>query len=180
MRHQVIKCAPLLTVSCLNVTLDAIPTSRRSRSSLHRPKVSRKEARKQSREGKKRRKAEYFSSTSTNPKRLATSPLPESPPPKKRTVDGRRPQNSGLQSEKGLTEDSSGLTSKNTKAATSSRMPSSRLVNHHILPTLPRSQQEEEEDRYIALLEGKLTSGKRSKNGSGYLREVVDDGLGGE
>lgn len=181
MRHQVIKCVPPLTVSCLNITLDATSTSRRSRSSLHRPKVSRKEARKQSREGKKRRKAEYFSSIGTNPKRLATSPLPESPPPKKRTVAGpRQPQISGLQSAKGLTEHSSGLASKKTKAVTSSRAPSSRLVNHPTFPTLPRSQQEEEEDRYIAFLEGKLTSGKRSKNGSGYLREVVDDGLGGE
>ena len=185
MRHQVIKCVPPLTVSCLNITLDATSTSRRSRSSLHKPKVSRKEARKQSREGKKRRKAEYFSSICTNPKRLATSPLPESPSPKKRTVAGpragpRQPQISGLQSTKGPTEHSSGLASKKTKAVTSSRAPSSRLVNHPTFPTLPRSQQEEEEDRYIAFLEGKLTSGKRSKNGSGYLREVVDDGLGGE
>jgi hypothetical protein len=45
---------------------------------------------------------------------------------------------------------------------------------------LPRSQQEEEEDRYIALLEENLTSGKRSKKGSGYLREIEGDGLGGE
>jgi hypothetical protein len=45
---------------------------------------------------------------------------------------------------------------------------------------LPRSQQEEDEDRYIALLEQKLTSGKRSTNGPGYLKDIVDDGLGGE
>ncbi len=44
---------------------------------------------------------------------------------------------------------------------------------------LPRSQQEEDEDRYIALLEKKLTSGKRSKNGPDYLRDIMDDGLGG-
>jgi nucleolar MIF4G domain-containing protein 1 len=43
---------------------------------------------------------------------------------------------------------------------------------------LPRSQQEEEEDRYIALLEKKLTSGKRSKNEPGYLKDIMDDGLG--
>ncbi|KAH9994867.1 hypothetical protein BJV77DRAFT_1059843 [Russula vinacea] len=91
---------------------------------------------------------------------------PRVTPPKKRTVAGpRRPQISGLQSAKGPTEHSSGLASKKTRAVASSRAPSSRL-------------QEEEEDRYIALLEGKLNSGKRSKNGSGYLREVVDDGLG--
>jgi hypothetical protein len=44
---------------------------------------------------------------------------------------------------------------------------------------LPRTQQEEEEDRYISLLEEKLTSGRKSKNGLGYLRDIVDDGLGG-
>jgi len=62
------------------------------------------------------------------------------------------------------------------RAVKSSRMPSSHSVTH---PTLPRSQQEEDEDRYIALLEEKLTSGKRSKNGPGYLKDIMDDGLGG-
>jgi nucleolar MIF4G domain-containing protein 1 len=164
----------------LNIALDATPTSRHSRSSLHKPKTSRKEARKQSREGKKRRKAEYFSSTGTGSKRLATSPHPDSPPPpKKRSVAARQPwlQSAERQSEKGLSENSSRLTSKKpTRAVTSSRTPSSRSVT---LPTLPRSQQEEDEDRYIALLETKLTSGKRSKNGPGYLKDIMDDGLGG-
>lgn len=161
----------------LNITLDATPTTRHSRSSLHKPKVSRKEARKQSREGKKRRKAEYFSSTGTSSKRLATSPHPDSPPPKKRSV-AEQPwsQSSGRQSEKGPIENSSRLTSKKTRAVTSLRTPSSRSVTH---PTLPRSQQEEDEDRYIALLEKRLTSGKRSKNEPGYLKDIMDDGLGG-
>ncbi|KAF8501675.1 hypothetical protein F5888DRAFT_1259735 [Russula emetica] len=161
----------------LNETSDATPTSRHSRSSLHKPKISRKEARKQSREGKKRRKAEYFSSTDTSSKRLATSPHPDSPPPKKRTVAGQPwPQSSGRQSEKGLSESSSRLTSKKTRAVTlASRTPSSRSVTH---PTLPRSQQEVDEDRYIALLEKKLASGKRSKNEPGYLKDIMDDGLG--
>jgi nucleolar MIF4G domain-containing protein 1 len=162
----------------LNITLDATPTSRHGRSFLHKPKTSRKEARKQSREGKKRRKAEFFSSsTGTSSKRLATSPHPDSLPPKKRTVDGQpRLQSPGWQSEKGLSDNSSRLTSKKTRAVTSSTTPSSRSVTH---PTLPRSQQEEDEDRYIALLEKKLTSGKRSKNGPAYLKDIVDDGLGG-
>ena len=161
----------------LNITSDANSTSRRGRSSLHRPKVGRKEARKQGREEKKRRKAEYFSSISINPKRLATSPHSESPPPKKRTMARPpRPQSSGLQSEKILSENSSRPTSKNTKAVASS---STHRVARSTLPTLPRSQQEEEEDRYIALLEEKLTSGKRSKNGPGYLKDIVNDGLGG-
>jgi hypothetical protein len=58
----------------------------------------------------------------------------------------------------------------------SSNTPSSRSVTH---PTLPRSQQDEDEDKYIALLEKKLTSGKKSKNGPGYLKDIMDDGLDG-
>ena len=177
MRHQVNRNTYVHQLILLNMTLDAIPPSRHSRSSLHKPKVGRKEARKQNREGKKRRKAEYFMSTGTNSKRLASSPHPDSPPPKKRTVAGHpSPQSSGRQSEKSLSENSSRLTSKKTKAVTSSRTPSSRSVTH---PTLPRSQQEEDEDRYIALLEKKLTSGKRSKNEPGYLKDIMNDGLGG-
>ena len=178
MGHQVIETYVHQHI-LLNITLDATPTLRHSRSSLHKPKISRKEARKQSREGKKRRKAEYFSSTGTSSKRLATSPHPESPPPKKRTVAGQpRLQNSERQSEDGLSENSSRPTSKKTRAALSSRTPTSRSVTHHTL-ALPRSRQEEDEDRYIALLEKKLTSGKSSKNGPGYLRDIMDDGLGG-
>jgi hypothetical protein len=45
---------------------------------------------------------------------------------------------------------------------------------------LPRSRQDEDEDRYIALLETKLTSGKKSKNGAGYVKDFENDGLGGE
>lgn len=162
-------------VILLNI-LDVTLTSRNSRSSLHKPIVSRKEARKQSREGKKQRRSEYFSSTGSS-KRLATSPHPDSPPPKKRTVAGQpRLQSSGRQSEKSLSENSLRLTSKKMRAVTSSRTPSSRAVIH---PTLLRSQQEEDEDRYIALLEKKLTSVKRSKEGAGYLKDIVDDGLGG-
>jgi nucleolar MIF4G domain-containing protein 1 len=167
----------LINCILLNIILDAIPTSQRGRNSLHKSKVNRKEARKQSREGKKRRKAEYFSSIGISPKRSATSPHPESPPPKRRTAAGpSRPQSSGLQSEKRPSERSPRLASINTRAVATSRTPSSRSVAH---PTLLRSQQEEEEDRYIALLEEKLTSGKSSKNGPGYLRDIVNDGLGG-
>lgn len=177
MRHQVNKRRASISRILLNITSDAIPTSRPSHSSLHRPKLSRKDARKQSRDGKKRRKAEYFLSTGTNPKRLATSPHPESPPPKRRTP--LRPQSSGLPSEKSRFEYSSGLASKNTRTVVSSREPSSHFETDITLPTLPRTQQEEEEDRYISLLEEKLTSGRKSKNGLGYLRDIVDDGLGG-
>jgi hypothetical protein len=51
-------------------------------------------------------------------------------------------------------------------------------MNQSTLPTLPRGQ-EEDEDRYIAFLEAKLTSGKRSKSSAGYLKDIESDGLGG-
>jgi len=71
------------------------------------------------------------------------------------------------------------LKPKDTRVVTlssSTRNPSSRLVGYNF----PQSRQEEDEDRYITLLEAKLTSGKKSKNGVGYLKDIEDDGLGGE
>ena len=172
----------IFTRSCSTITLDSIPTSRSGRSSFPKPKVSRKEARKQDREGKKRRRAEYFSSTTNNPKRVATSPHPESRPPKKKTVvESPRPQSSDLRSRKDLSprHGSSVLKPKGANAvapSSSTENPSSRLVGYNF----PRSRQEEEEDRYITLLEAKLASGKKSRNGVGYLKDIEDDGLGGE
>ena len=182
MTPQVIKHMGIISSSCLTITLDPISTSRRGRSSLRRPKLSRKEARKQDREGKKQRKAEYFSSTTNNSKREATSPHPESRPPKKKTVtEPPRPQSSDLQSQKDLSPHR-GLSASKPKdtrliISSSTRKRSSRLVGYNF----PRSRQEEDEDRYISLLEAKLTSGKKkSKNGVGYLKDIEDDGLGGE
>ena len=141
---------------CSNIIIDAISPSRRDRSGPHRPRVSRKEARKQDREGKKRRRAEYFSSVATHSKSVVASPYPESPPPKRRTVtEAPRSQSSDLQS-------------------------TSHLINRSTSPTLPRSRQEEDEDRYISLLEIKLTSGKKSKKGAGYVNDLENDRLGGE
>lgn len=169
----------LLTTSCLVITLDVIPTSRSGRNYLHRPKVNRKETRKLDREVKKRRKAEYFSS-STNSKRIAI-PHPESPPPKRTTVaESLRPRSSEVQLRKRLSRRPSELASKDARAIVSSRISSSHVVKRPTLPRLPRTREEEDEDRYIALLEAKLTSGKRSKSGAGYFGGIENDGLGGE
>ena len=95
-------------------------------------------------------------------------------------VEPPRPQSSDLQSQKNLSPrpGSSALKPKDARvvASSSTKNPSSRLVGYNF----PRSWQEEDEDRYIALLEAKLTSGKESKNGVGYLKDIEDDGLGGE
>ena len=94
--------------------------------------------------------------------------------------EARRPPSPDLQSRKSLSGHSSTLELKDNGFVASSRKPSSRLVNWSTLPTLPRSRQDEDEDRYIALLETKLTSGKKSKNGAGYVKDIENDGLGGE
>ena len=96
-------------------------------------------------------------------------------------VEPRRPQSPDLRSQKDLSprRGSSVLKPKGANVGASSvstKNPSSRLVGYNV----PRSRQEEDEDRYIALLEAKLTSGKKSKNGVGYLKDIEDDGLGGE
>jgi nucleolar MIF4G domain-containing protein 1 len=136
-----------------------LDNTRRGRSSLHRPKVSRKDARKQDREEKKRRKAKHFSSLVTDAKRVAPSPRLPSPPPKRTKVtELPRPQSS------------SSLRPGKTPPKLRARPDS---------PTLPRSQRDEDEDRYIAFLEEKLGSRKGPKKGAGYAKEIENDGLGG-
>ncbi|KAI0250232.1 hypothetical protein BJV78DRAFT_1275847 [Lactifluus subvellereus] len=112
-------------------------------------------------------------------KRVAVSPHPESPPPKKTKV-AEPPQSQVSETKPGKTppKRSSGPVEKQNKFATSSKIASTRLVMRSALPTLPRSQQDEDEDRYITFLEAKLNSGKKSKKGAGYIKEIDDDGLG--
>jgi hypothetical protein len=95
-------------------------------------------------------------------------------------AEAPRPQNLDRQVRKSLPSHSSALESRDSRLVASTRTPSSRHPNRFTLPPLPRSQQEEDEDRYIALLEAKLTSGKVSKSGGGYLKDFENDGLGGE
>jgi len=113
---------------------------------------------------------------------VATSPHPGSRPPKKKTVaEPPRHQNPDLQSPKNLSprRGPSASEPKDVVAPSSStRTPSSCLVGYDF----PRSRQDSEEDSdiYIALLEAKLTPGKKSKNSIDYLKDIEDDGLSGE
>ena len=171
-----------MTVFGSILPLDTISktSSRHGHRGLHKPKVSRKEARKQDREEKKRRRAVYFSSVANSAKRVAVSPHPESPPPKKTKVaEPSQSQVSETKPGKISPKRSSGPIEKKNKLAASSKIASTRLVTRSASPTLPRSQREEDEDRYIAFLEAKLNSGKKSKKGAGYIKEIDDDGLGG-
>jgi nucleolar MIF4G domain-containing protein 1 len=170
----------LTTVFGSILWLDTISRSRHGRSNLHRPKVSRKEARKQDREEKKRRKAEYFSSLATNAKRVAHSPHPESPAPKRTKVtEPPWSQVSETKPRKFLPKPPSGLVEKKNKFSVPSGIASTRLVTRSGSPTLPRSQKDEDENRYIAFLEAKLNSGNTSKKGAGFIKEIDNDGLGG-
>ena len=141
----------------LNSTLRLDTT--RGRNSLHRPKVSRKVARKQDRDEKKRRKAIYFSSLVTDAKRVAPSPRLQSPPPKRTKVTGLP-----------LPQSPSSLRPGKIPPKLGARSDS---------PTRPRSQRDEDEDRYIAFLEEKLGSRKGPKKSAGYAKEIENDGLGG-
>ncbi len=170
---------------CLTIPVDSntISRPRRSRARPQKNNVSRKETRKQDREEKKRRKAQYFSSTSTHPERVTTPPRLESPPPKRRRVaETSRSQPPGPNLGKRLSETSSGLVSKKPKDRDSvlHKAASNRPQDHPHASTLPRSRQEAEEDRYIALLEAKLNSGKTSRKRTGYIKDIDEDGLGGE
>ncbi|KAH9959573.1 hypothetical protein BC827DRAFT_489980 [Russula dissimulans] len=148
---------PQALLDQLDETQDSTPTSSRGRGRLRRPKLSRKEDRKQAREEKRQRKAEYFSSSGANSKRVAASPHPDSPPPKKTVM-------------------AEPLGSRSLDRESKAKKNPSKLRS--TVPILPRSFQEEDEGRYIALLESKLSSGKRSKNGAGYFKDIENDGLG--
>ncbi|KAI9461662.1 hypothetical protein BJY52DRAFT_1357376 [Lactarius psammicola] len=162
----------------LDDTPDTISRPRQSRAHPQKTNVSRRETRKQDREEKKRRKAQYFSSTVTHPERVAT-PHPESPPPKRRRVaETSRSQLPGPNLGKRLSETSSGLVSKKPKDPVLHKAASNRPQDHPDASTLPRSRQEVEEDRYIALLEAKLNSGKTSGKRTGYIKDIDEDGLG--
>ncbi|KAH9015184.1 hypothetical protein EDB84DRAFT_1634669 [Lactarius hengduanensis] len=164
----------------LDDTPDTVSRHRRSRAHPQKNNASRRETRKQDREEKKRRKAQYFSSTATHPERVATSPHPESPPHKRRRVaETSRSQLPVPNPGDRLSETSSGLVSKKpTKGVSLHKAASNRPRDHPDASTLPRSQQEAEEDRYIALLEARLNSGKTSRQRTGYIKDIDEDGLG--
>ncbi|VDB83737.1 unnamed protein product [Peniophora sp. CBMAI 1063] len=148
-----------------------------------KPKLSRKEARKQDRAEKKQRKASYFTShaqliSQPGAKRPADSSHehPDSPVRKKARI---APQNSASAT---VTKTSTVLPSAVPKgkasAATepSKREPSAlqKLANRATSMPVPRSQTERDEDARIAYLESKLGMKKGAKKGGGGFE---DDGL---
>ena len=166
-------------VFVLTVSVDASSRPRPNRAHPQKNNVSRKETRKQDREEKKRRKARHFSAAA-NPKRAVTPPHSELPSPKRRRVtETSRSQFPELTPGTHISETSSGLVSKNPKIVVH-KATSKRPQDHPDASTLPRSRQEIEEDRHIALLEAKLNAGKTSRKRTSYIKDIDKDGLGGE
>ncbi|KAI0091308.1 hypothetical protein BDY19DRAFT_991875 [Irpex rosettiformis] len=160
-----------------------------------RGKLSRKDARKQDREQKKQRKAEFFSSSHAyNPKRPAEDEHVDSPRRKRvkvsevtestkhaerkhvkrKTLDTKssrqehteRPQDAVKQIG-GKLETPLEKLSRKTSSGRTANAPS----------VLPRSQQEQQEDAYIAYLESKLGWSKSGSRTSKYGKGLGEDGL---
>lgn len=167
--------------------------------------LSRKEARKQERQGKRQRKAEFYNSSSNNlnkpgAKRNASHEHPDSPQHKKRkfSQSGEGPsapksqfsKTSSLKASTNRTtpfEDpshakdnsSSSKSRKSTRGTTNKVVSQPRVEKKRKESTsavLPRTRQEEEEDAYIVYLESKLGYKKGGRKSS---KLADDDGLDG-
>ena len=144
-----------------------------------KPRVSRKEARRQDRVVRKQQKAGFFSTGMTRNKRLAEEDHVESPKRKKAKYSNVNP---AIQSARPVTHPSLALnlletpirsvaprTSKPSEKE--KRPPRKQLAEARPQIRIPRTHKEEEEDLYIKYLEAKL---KRGRCG------FEDDGLDGK
>ncbi|KAM5535944.1 hypothetical protein V8D89_010384 [Ganoderma adspersum] len=156
--------------------------------------VSRKEARKQVRETRRQRKAEYFSATSSvkvqsRGKRQAEVDHADSPRRKKTKLESTQepvarptPPSASQKSGRDLTKKSSTKVSKPKtpleKLAERTVAPKvSKRTAKPTLDTILRTSQEEEEDAYIAYLERKLGWVKGGKRTARYGKGEDEDGL---
>lgn len=178
----------------------ALPAGTRSRSppspestpgrGPHRgARPSRKEARKQDRTAKKQRKATHFAAAATSSasgvvggsaakRPAAAADHPASPKRKKAKVardEDAPPVAGALFAGPPAVKEAPGV------AASARAPPKTKLekLAARADPVL-RTRAEEHEDRYIALLEGKLGALQRGKRlGAGLAKEFEEDGLGG-
>ncbi|ESK94709.1 mif4g ma4 domain-containing protein [Moniliophthora roreri MCA 2997] len=151
------------------------------RHSSRKQQLSRKEARKQERAGRKQKKAEYFS---TSTKRPAPSGDDEFPQRKRVKLDGgadvygNQPKASTSKTAiiDTLTTTSRPVSSvPEEKSQKASKTPLAKHVpKSSSFTATPRIQKEEEEDAYIAYLEGKLGYGKKKGKQPRY-NDGLDD-----
>lgn len=152
--------------------------SQGKRNGKTRHQLSRKDARKQDREDKKKRKADFFSAPpkANLVKRPAPTEHTESPQRKKTKLSGAEPTRPPAPA---LPTQVKPALKKTLTSVTSAKPPKPRtalekLASRSDAPSLPRSsrsQKEREEDAYIAYLESKLGRGKKTAED--------DDGLDG-
>jgi nucleolar MIF4G domain-containing protein 1 len=153
-----------------------------------KPQLSRKEARKQDRVGRKQRKAEFFSAVPTSTKRHAQDEHADSPKRKKAKLEPavlstNDSRTSSINKHNPPANSSRPIPlareakAKKLKPSTQPKTALEKLVrgSNLILKSSPRSQKEKDEDAYIAYLESKLgyAEGSKRKKGS------EDDGLDG-
>ncbi|KZP25203.1 hypothetical protein FIBSPDRAFT_395694 [Athelia psychrophila] len=178
---------PVLQPSLPQTLLDEIDESNKNGQGKNNGKTrhrhSRKDARKQDREDKKKRKAEFFSAPpKANPaKRVAPVEHAESPQRKKAKLSAPHPTPAPAPTELKPTLKKTAATSapKTTASATKptkTRTALEKLVSRKDVVSLPRpgrSQKEREDDAYITYLESKLGRGKNAEDEDG-LDDLLD------
>lgn len=167
------------------------------RSSKGGRQLSRKEARKQEREGRKQRKAQFYTSHGAPKpslsKRAADHEHPDSPQRKRSKLSQPESNAEAFQApvngsktakpikaptaSKGVSERETPLEKASRRADSTLRTAKAKSVTS-AAPVVPRSRQEEEDDAYIAYLESKLGYRKGGKRTTKYGKGG-DDGLDG-
>ncbi|CAL1716321.1 unnamed protein product [Somion occarium] len=174
----------------------------RQKNGRHKGQLPRKEARRQEREGRRQRKAEYFTGRAQNVKRPAEDEHVESPRRKKQRLDtsasSNGAQNGKQQKAPFVTVAAPEPLPKKAELKGHSKKPKPKTALERLAErsssgvaapleskskskaqrsTLPRSRQEQEEDAYIAHLEAKLGWNKGGKRTGKYGKDLEDDGL---
>ncbi|KAI0694615.1 hypothetical protein BC835DRAFT_1415230 [Cytidiella melzeri] len=185
--------------SCLDATND-VPTYTREHRSMNvieeggRQKLSRKDVRKQEREQKKQRKAEFFSSSHPHhAKRHAEDEHIDSPSRKRARLSevkestkqtGQKPSKHKTHHFKPSSQEShepQRIANKEPHSKPETALEKLARKKSGLdaggLPKAPQSQQEQQEDAYIRYLESKLGWAKGGARTSKYGKGIEDDGL---
>ena len=141
-----------------------------------RPRISRKEIRKEERANRKKNKAAHLSAHRTPSKRFADEDSAEAPKAKK--IKRRHSPTPEDSSKPADSHPAIPVTSTVAAKMTKKKTALDKLSKKSQLtrPTSTRTRQEEDEDSYIAYLESRLGYSERGKK----KKEVEDDGLDGE
>ncbi|KAF7970077.1 hypothetical protein HWV62_25056 [Athelia sp. TMB] len=172
---------PSLPQTLLDQIDESSKNTQGKKNGKNRHQLSRKDARKQDREDKKKRKADFFSAPpkANLVKRPAPTEHTESPQRKKTKLSGAEPIRPPAPA---LPTQVKPALKKTLTSVTSAKPPKPRtalekLASRSDAPSLPRSsrsQKEREEDAYIAYLESKLGRGKKTAEDDDGLDDLLD------